>query len=54
MLQIGEAYHEQIPEDWFFLPPSSEKDQGNTRLAITAYRDMLSRYPESKVSEQAK
>lgn len=54
MLQIGEAYYEQIPEDWFFLPASAEKDQGNTKLAITAYRDMLSRYPNAKVSDQAR
>ena len=23
MLQIGESYFEQIPDDWFFLPPSA-------------------------------
>ncbi|MBI5509639.1 MAG: outer membrane protein assembly factor BamD [Deltaproteobacteria bacterium] len=48
MFRIGEAYAEQIPSDWWFLPPSSEKDQGNTRLAISAYRDFLARYGDSK------
>jgi outer membrane protein assembly factor BamD len=48
MFRIGEAYYEQIPSDWWFLPPSAEKDQGNTRLAISAFRDFLGRYPTSK------
>ena len=26
--KIGEAYHKQIPTDWFLAPPSYEKDQG--------------------------
>jgi outer membrane protein assembly factor BamD len=45
MFRIAEANFEQIPEDWWFLPPSAEKDQASTRLAISAYRDLLSRYP---------
>ena len=38
MYRIGESYFEQIPSDWWFLPPSAEKDQASTRLAISAYR----------------
>ena len=45
MFRIGESYFEQIPDDWWFLPPSAEKDQASTRLAISAYRDLLARYP---------
>ncbi|MEZ4271487.1 MAG: outer membrane protein assembly factor BamD [Myxococcota bacterium] len=52
-LRIAEAYAKQIPEDWWFLPPSAEKDQANTRLAISAYQDMLARYPEGKLAERA-
>ncbi|MBI3180449.1 MAG: outer membrane protein assembly factor BamD [Deltaproteobacteria bacterium] len=54
MLRIGEAYYEQIPSDWWLLPPSHEKDQGNTRAAIAAYRDLLARYPASKEAESAR
>jgi outer membrane protein assembly factor BamD len=54
MLRIGDAYYEQIPSDWWFLPPSAEKDQGNTRLAIAAYRDMLSRFGKHDLADQAR
>lgn len=54
MLRIGESYYEQMPQDWFFMPPSEEKDQKNTRLAITAYRNMLSRYPNSELADKAR
>jgi outer membrane protein assembly factor BamD len=54
MLQIGEAYFEQIPEDWFFLPPAAEKDQGHTKLAIAAFKDMIGRFPEAEAAEQAR
>jgi outer membrane protein assembly factor BamD len=54
MMRIGEAYEQQIPEDWFFLPPAAEKDQGNTKLALNAYRDMLAHYPKAEVAEQAR
>ena len=54
MLQIGQAYWEQIPSDWWFLPPAAEKDQANTRLAITAFRDAVARYPEHVVTDRAR
>ncbi len=54
MLRIGEAFYEQIPSDWWLLPPSYEKDQGNTRAAIAAYRDLLARYSTSKEAETAR
>lgn len=54
MYQIGESYYEQIPEDWWFMPPGKEKDQGNTRLAIVAYRDMIERFEKHTMAEQAR
>jgi outer membrane protein assembly factor BamD len=54
MFQIGEAYYSQIPDNWFFLPPAAEKDQGNTRLAITGYQDMLDRHPKADIATRAK
>jgi outer membrane protein assembly factor BamD len=54
MFKIGDAYFEQIPSDWWFLPPSAEKDQASTRLAISAYRDLLARYPDRSQTEKGK
>ncbi len=52
--RIGEAYFEQIPKDWWFLPPAAEKDQENTRRAITAFKDVLDRYPKDAYAEKAR
>jgi outer membrane protein assembly factor BamD len=54
MFRVAEANFEQIPEDWWFLPPSAEKDQASTRLAISAYRDLLARYPNQTHSEKGR
>lgn len=54
MLQIAKAYREQIPSDIFFLPPVAEKDQASTRLAITAYKDMLARFPNTEYNQEAR
>ena len=54
MLRIGEAYAEQAPDDYWFMPPSAEKDQANVRLAISAYQDLLDRYPKAEVATKAK
>jgi len=52
-LQIGNAYFEQIPGDWWFLPPTAEKDQANIRRAIDAYREMTASHPDSEESKIA-
>ncbi len=54
MFRIGESYFEQIPGEWWFLPPPAEKDQANIRLAISSYRDFLTRYPTSKQAEDGR
>lgn len=54
MFRIGEAYAKQAPEDWFFMPPAAEKDQANTRLAISAYQDVIDRYPKAEYAEKAR
>ena len=54
MYQIVESYYQQIPDDWFFLPPAAEKDQGNTKLAIAGFNDMLARFPEGEVADRAR
>lgn len=54
MHRIGEAFFSQIPSDWWFLPPSEEKDQANTRLAITSFRDAIARFPDAEVTVESK
>ncbi|MBC7792287.1 MAG: outer membrane protein assembly factor BamD, partial [Clostridia bacterium] len=54
MYRVGYCYKKQMPQDAWFLPPSAEKDQATTKLAISAYRDMLARYPSSEYAEKAK
>jgi outer membrane protein assembly factor BamD len=54
MFRIAEAHREQIPSDWWFLPPSAEKDQASTRLAIAAYRDLLARYPNQQETDKGR
>lgn len=54
MYKIGEAYFEQIPEDWFFLPPSAEKDQDSTRRAIAAFRDAIERFPNGEHAQKCR
>ncbi|KAK1548398.1 hypothetical protein Q3G72_009410 [Acer saccharum] len=49
--RIGEAYFAQIPSDWWFLPPSAEKEQDNIRQAIASYQDMLARYDAGDLTE---
>ena len=51
--QIAESYWEQIPSDWWFLPPSAEKDQQSTDLAISAYNDVVALYPKSEFAQKS-
>jgi len=46
--KVGESYAQQIPSDWFFLPPSSEKDQGPAKDAARALQSYVDRYPKDK------
>lgn len=47
MLSIGDAYFEQIPNDYWFLPPVAEKEQVNIRNAILAYNKMALKFPNN-------
>ena len=54
MFSIAEAYFEQMPGDWWLLPPAAEKDQASTRRAIVAYRDMLARFGDDALAPTAR
>lgn len=46
--QICRAFMEQIPSDWFLVPPSYEKDQAATRDAMRELKAFVRTYTESK------
>lgn len=54
MYKIGASYFEQIPTDWFFLPPSHEKDQSAVRDAERALKAYVERYPSDDSIEEGK
>jgi outer membrane protein assembly factor BamD len=48
----GAAYYEQIPGDWFMIPPAHEKDQAAVRDAERALRAYVEKYPkDDNISE---
>jgi len=53
-LMIAKSYFEQIPDDWFLLPPSHEKDQSSVRRAAVALGDYVSRYPSDASIKEGK
>jgi outer membrane protein assembly factor BamD len=52
--QIAESYWKQIPNNWWFMPPTAEKDSQNTTLAITAFNEVATLYPQSKYATMAR
>jgi outer membrane protein assembly factor BamD len=45
LYRTGLCYYQQIPGDWFMLPPSEEKEQTAVRDAERVLRDYVERYP---------
>ena len=54
LLQVAEGYHQQLPGEWWLMPPQREKDQGATGHAIEAYQQMLARFPTGPSSDLAR
>lgn len=52
--QIAKSYYRQIPEDWFFLPPVSERDQSAAQDTVRAFDDFLIRFPDHERAEEAR
>jgi outer membrane protein assembly factor BamD len=52
--RIGEAYHRQLPGDFWLFPPSFEKDQSATEDAQTELKGFLDKYPDSPYRDRAK
>ena len=48
------TYYRDIPSDFFILPPSYEKDQGDVRGALRSMNDFIRQYPKSSWVEEAR
>ena len=51
--RIGEAFHKQVPSDWFVVPPSYEKDQGPVIDALRELGAFREQYADSPYAERA-
>jgi outer membrane protein assembly factor BamD len=52
--RIGEAFHKQIPSEWFLVPPAYEKDQGPVRDALRELTSFIEEYPDSEYATRAR
>lgn len=52
--KIAEAYHRQVPSDFFLSPPPWERDQSPTRNALRQLRRFILDYPESEYVDEAR
>lgn len=43
-----------VPSDFFLLPPSYEKDQGDVKGTVRAMNDFIRQYPDSQYTPEAK
>ncbi|HEX8824198.1 MAG TPA: outer membrane protein assembly factor BamD [Archangium sp.] len=48
------SHFEDIPSDFFLLPPSTEKDQTEVQAALRSLNEFVRQYPDSKLVEEAK
>jgi len=52
-LRIAEAYYEMLPNDYWILPPSYEKDQSSVEDAEEELRSFLTKYKDSPFHKKA-
>ncbi len=48
------THYRDIPNDYFFLPSSSEKEQVEVRAALSSVNEFLNTFPHSEFVDQAK
>src|SRR5690554_444743 len=51
--QVALSYYQQMPGDWWFLPPSYEKDLSRAREAIRELGLFLRHFPDSEYAKDA-
>jgi outer membrane protein assembly factor BamD len=52
--RIAEAYVKEMPDDWFLIPPSYEKDQSAVLDALRELNSLIDRFPDSKYLKPAR
>jgi outer membrane protein assembly factor BamD len=52
--RIAEACVKEMPDDWFLIPPSYEKDQSAVLDALRELNNLIDRFPNSKHLKQAR
>lgn len=52
--RVAESFAGQMPDDWFLLPPSYERDLASTRDAEREFRYFLKKYPDGEFTPDAK
>lgn len=52
--RVALSYYKDAPSDWFFLPPSSEKDQSSNLKAYQYFKEFLDKYKGSKYEKEAR
>ena len=51
--RIAEAHVKEMPDDWFLIPPSYEKDQATVMDALHELNNLVDRFPNSKYIKPA-
>ncbi len=51
--QVALSYYQQMPGDWWFLPPSYEKDLSRAREAIRELNLFMRHFPDSEYANDA-
>jgi outer membrane protein assembly factor BamD len=52
--RIAQAHVKEMPDDWFLIPPSCEKDQSAVLEALRELNALIERYPDSKYLKPAR
>jgi outer membrane protein assembly factor BamD len=52
--QSALSHFQDIPSDFFLLPPSTEKDQTEVQAALVSLNEFIRQYPESQYLPEAK
>jgi outer membrane protein assembly factor BamD len=54
LYRVGRSYYEQIPSDFFILPPVHERDPAATKDTLRALETFVDRYPENENAADAR
>mgnify|MGYP003956148463 CR=1 FL=1 len=52
--RVGLCYYDQLPGDWFFMPPAYEKDLASTEQAELALKKFLELHPNSQYADDTR